>query len=138
MTVVVDTPVWSIALRRRVRDLSRVEEGVAAEWRLLVRENRAVLCGPVRLEVLSGLADAGAFESLRTRLRWFRDEPLHGEDFEEAARGWNACRSAGIAATHADMIVCAVAARLDGPIFTTDGDFARYARVLPVRLHRPR
>lgn len=133
-----DTPVWSLALRRKARDLSPAEERVAAEWRLLVREHRAALCGPVRLEVLSGLADAGRFESLRARLRWFRDETLYGEDFEEAARGWNTCRSAGIAAAHADMIVYALALRLDCPIFTTDGDFARYARVLPLRLHRPR
>ena len=138
MTVVVDTPVWSLALRRKARDLSREEERVAAEWRLLVGEHRAALCGPVRLEVLSGIADPGAFESLRARLRWFRDEPLFGEDFEEAARGWNACRSAGVAATHADMVVCALALRLDCPIFTTDGDFPRYARVLPLKLHRPR
>lgn len=138
MTVVVDTSVWSLALRRKARDLSRDEERVAAEWRRLVGEHRATLCGPVRLEVLSGLADAGTFESLRARLRWFPDEPLFGEDFEEAARGWNACRAAGVAATHADMVVCALALRLGCPIFTTDGDFARYARVLPIRLHRPR
>jgi len=138
MTVVVDTPVWSLALRRRAKDLSRDEERMAAEWRALVGENRATLCGPVRLEVLSGIADPGAFESLRARLRWFRDEHLETADFEEAARGWNACRSAGVAATHADMVVCALALRLDSPVFTMDGDFARYARVLPLRLHRPR
>jgi predicted nucleic acid-binding protein len=111
---------------------------MVAEWRHLVGEHRAVLCGPIRLEVLSGISDAGAFESLKTRLRWFPDESLHADDFEEAARGWNACRSAGIAATHADMVVCALAVRLGGPIFSTDGDFVRYARVLPIRLHRPR
>jgi predicted nucleic acid-binding protein len=59
------------------------------------------------------------------------------EDFEEAARANNTCRAAGVAGTLVDMLLCAVAARLDAPVFTTDADFTRYARHLPLRLHRP-
>ena len=37
-----------------------------------------------------------------------------------------------------DFLICAVAWRGQMPIFTTDGDFAQYARALPIALHKPR
>ena len=36
----------------------------------------------------------------------------------------------GVACSTVDMMLCAIALRLDVPIFTTDPDFTRYARVL--------
>jgi predicted nucleic acid-binding protein len=56
----------------------------------------------------------------------------------EAARFFNTRRRQGIAGSPVDLLVCAVAARNDFPIFTTDRDFDRYARHLPVRLHARR
>jgi predicted nucleic acid-binding protein len=138
MRVLVDTPIWSFAFRRKHPGGGSAEATALGEWTRLVAERRAVLCGPVRMEVLSGLADEAWFSRVRDRLRWFPDEALLTEDYEEAARCWNSCRSVGIATTQPDMILCAVAVRSSMPIFTTDRDFARYARVLPIRLHAPR
>ena len=38
--------------------------------------------------------------------------------------------SVGVACSAVDMMLCTLALRLDVPIFTTDPDFTRYARVL--------
>jgi predicted nucleic acid-binding protein len=135
MSVIVDTPVWSLALRRRRKDLSRSERRLVTEWAGLVQEDAVMLVGPVRQELLSGIKEAATFERLRRHLRAFDDEPLTGDDFEAAARCCDRCRAAGVAASSIDYSICAVAFRHRAAIFTTDSGFARYARLLPIRLH---
>ena len=137
MKVVVDTPIWSLALRRRRGDLSAKDSDLVTAWFKLVRKNLALLIGPVRQEILSGITDHAVFERLRGSLRAFDDEPLTVEDYEEAARCSNRCRSAGLAGSTVDYLLCAVALRRQAWLFTTDADFSRYARCLPLRLFPP-
>lgn len=134
MRVLVDTSVWSLALRRRPKDLSAEERACVFLLRDLIVREDALLLGVVRQELLSGVPDPEAFERLREYLRDFDDEPPLTEDYEEAARCNNACRSAGIASALVDMLLCAVAMRSGTPILTMDRDFGRYARHLPVRV----
>jgi predicted nucleic acid-binding protein len=134
VNVLVDTPIWSLALRRSPSRLNQDERRLVDNWAALIREGRTALIGPVRQEVLSGLADTAAFERLRVHLRAFEDEPLSSEDFEQAARCHNACRAAGVAGSSVDFLICAVAMRRSMAIFTTDADFSRFARQLPLRL----
>ncbi len=68
-------------------------------------------------------------------LRNFSDPEVRLEDYEEAARLENICRAAGFAATDVDMLICAIASRMNAPVFTLDQDFVRYSRVLPFLLH---
>ena len=137
MRVLVDTPIWSLALRRR-RVAAAAERGLLAEWRRLVAEGDAVLPAPVRYEILSGLAHETAFERVRGFLRPMAELDFGTADFEEAARCRTACEAAGFATAPIDMFLCALSLRYGAPIFTTDRDFERYARVVPIRLHRPR
>ena len=134
MKVLVDTPVWSLALRRRSADLSLVERQVVHLLQQIVEEGRAQLLGAVRQELLSGLRDEAQFQRLLTYLRAFSDTLLGTEDYEEAARASNECRKAGIASTPVDMLICAVALHRGWQIFTSDRDFSRYGAVLPIRL----
>ncbi len=138
MSVLVDTPIWSFALRRRASHRSTEAELHTREWTALVREKRVLLLGPVRQEVLSGIRDRLMFERLRLRLRDFDDEVLTTADFEEAARCGSRCRAAGIAGSATDFLLCAAALRRGAPIYTTDRDFAHYARHLSIELHHPR
>jgi len=137
VSVVVDTSVWSLALRRKREHLNSTETLLVAEWAGLIRRREVMLLGPIRQEVLSGIRNEGAFAKLRLALRAFPDERLSAEDYERAAWCFNFCQSKGIAGSSADFLICAVALRRDVAIFTTDGDFACYARHLPIRLHRP-
>ena len=134
MRVLVDTSVWSLALRRNARELSRAERSLAGLLRDLVAEGRVAMVGPIRQEILSGVRDEKTFERLRVRLGAFPDEEIGTGDYEEAARCSNRCRAAGITGSAVDSLVCAVALRRGLAILTTDRDFTRYARVLPLRL----
>lgn len=137
MKVLVDTTVWSLALRRKRKDLSPEEKRLERELADIIRDGNAVIIGAVRQEVLSGLRDEALFEQLRKHLRSFEDEPLEPEDYEEAARCNNRCRAAGVAVTAVDILICAVAMRRGFEISTTDPDFKRYAERLPITLHAP-
>ena len=138
MRLIIDTGVWSLALRRHRgrKVLSATERAVVMFLRDAIVENRALLLGVVRQEVLSGVRDDTWFETLRQQLHGFDDVPPDVDDYERAAAFANKCRAAGIAASPVDMLVCAVAAGRDLPILTTDQDFERYATLLPVILQR--
>jgi len=75
---------------------------------------------------------------LRERLRAFEDLVLEVGDFEDAAEVSNRCRARGIQGASTDFVLCAVALRRGLAIFTADGDFTHYAKVLDLVLHAPR
>ncbi len=133
--VLVDTSVWSLALRRRQTDLRPEERALTEALRELVRGGRAQIAGPVRQELLSGIREEEGFRKLRDYLRAFDDPQLQIEDYEEAARMNNACRARGITGSPVDFLICAVAHLRNWQVFTTDRDFGRYGKVLPVRLY---
>ncbi len=137
MDVLVDTSIWSLALRRRPDALSAQQRQLRDGLAELVREGRVALIGPIRQELLSGIREVTAFQQLRDRLRAFEDVPLVCEDYEEAARFTNQCRAAGVAGSPIDFVICAAAVRRGFAIFTTDADFQRYADHIPLRLYRP-
>lgn len=135
--VLVDTSVWSLALRRKPEQLSPQERFLAAEWSELVREGRVEMIGPIRQELLSGLRHKQQFALLEERLSVFPDTTIETADYLEAARFFNLLRVGGVTGTPIDLLICAVAGRREWAIFTLDADFERYARILPIRLHRP-
>ena len=134
MKVLVDTSVWSLALRRT----RPAQVAVVRELAEVVREGRVSMIGPVRQELLSGLKELRQFEVLRDHLRAFPDVALDAADFEAAAEAFNRCRAKGVQGSNTDLLICAVAIRRDWAIFTTDSDFPEFARVLPLHLHQPR
>ena len=129
MKVLVDTCVWSKVLRRKEPDksLARLIED-------LIRDGRVVLVGPIRQELLSGVPNPAQFEMLRKALDSFEDIPLRTEHFLRAAEFSNQCRKKGVQGSTIDFLICAVAAMEELQILTTDSDFLRYAKHLPIRL----
>ncbi|NUQ36055.1 MAG: PIN domain-containing protein [Planctomycetaceae bacterium] len=138
MNVLVDTSVWSLALRRPRGKLNATERRTVAELEELVREGRAMLAGIVRQELLSGVNDMRAFDALKTRLRAFDDVAMETDDYEEAANCFNLCRARGVSGSAIDFLLCATAIRRNLALFTTDGDFRRYAHHTGLRLHQAR
>lgn len=135
MMVLVDTSVWSLALRRKQTDLSPAENGLKTSLQELVEQGRAQIVGPVRQELLSGIRVDRAFRKVRDALRAFDEPQLRIQDYEEAARISNICRAQGIAGSPVDFLICAIAHLRDWQVFTTDRDFIRYSKVLPLRLY---
>jgi predicted nucleic acid-binding protein len=133
--VLVDTPVWSLALRRKPTDLNRREQVMTQALAELIREGRAQIAGVIRQELLSGMRDAAQFEKLRDYLRAFEEPKIEVRDYEDAAAMHNQCRARGVAGSAVDFLICSVAHRRGWQIFTTDQDFVVYAKVLPVKLY---
>lgn len=131
MRVLVDTSVWSQALRRT----QQKEKPEAAELRRLIADHRVEIIGPVRQEILSGVREPSHFQKLEERLAVFPDAPIRTEDYVAAAKFFNLCRSRGIQGANTDFLICAVAVGNELAIFTTDKDFSLFAKCLPIVLH---
>ncbi|MFY9558668.1 MAG: PIN domain-containing protein [Terriglobales bacterium] len=135
MIVIVDTPVWSLVLRRRSGHLSGSEQNLSKALAELIREGRVEMMGPIRQELLSGIREEAQSEKIRRYLQAFQEPLLEVADYEEGARMSNQCRARGISGSAVDFLICAAAHRHEWAIFTTDRDFQSYAAVLPLRFY---
>lgn len=134
MKVIVDTCIWSLALRRNSPKSSQLID----ELKELISEVRVQFIGPIRQELLSGIKSKQQFRNLRDHLSAFPDLQLESEDFELAAEYYNLARAKGIQGSNTDFLICSLAHRYKMPIFTTDKDFEQYISVFPIKLHVPR
>ena len=134
MNVLVDTSVWSLALRRKLSS----ETAEVSALRALIDEGRVVMLGAIRQELLSGVRTADHFKRLRDGLRAFPDWPLDEEDHEDGAACFNRCRARGLQGSNTDFLLCAVALRHKIAILTTDRDFQGFAKVLDFELYQVR
>ena len=134
MKVLVDTSVWSLALRRREPENNQY----VRELEELIKEVRVQLIGPVRQELLNGIKNKKQFNSLKKHLRAFEDLKIETEDYELASEFFNKARQQGIQGSNTDFLICAIAVRNKMSIFTTDKDFLNFQSILPVKLHKTR
>jgi predicted nucleic acid-binding protein len=137
MMVLVDTSIWSLALRRDPSHLSVEERYLTSSLRELIEGSRVQLIGAVRQEILTGIREQARFRRIRSELREFEDVALNSADYENAASMSNLCRQSGIAATPIDMLICAVSQVRGWNVFTADRDFAHYSKVLRIQLLTP-
>jgi hypothetical protein len=135
MKVLVDTCIWSLALRRNKQPALNME---VVEFQELIEEVRVQIIGPIRQEILSGVKKKQQFSKLKRILAAFPDLPLTSKDFELAAEYFNTLRSKGIQGSNTDFLICAVSTRNNIPIFSTDNDFNHYKKHIPITLHMPR
>lgn len=135
MKVLVDTSVWSLALRRGHPD---GQNPYVRELRELIDELRVQMVGPVRQELLSGIRNKESFERLREALSAFPDLVLERCDFERAAEFFNDSVAKGVQGSNTDFLLCALADRHGMPILTSDKDFQHFQKILPLTLHQPR
>ncbi len=134
MNVLVDTSVWSLALRRP----SAKSNLSTAELTDLIQEGRVLMLGPIRQELLSGIRTDAHYRALKARLKAFPDLHLEQADYEDAASCFNRCRSKGVQGSSTDFLICAATLRRKIAVFTTDRDFERYRTLLSVKLHDAR
>lgn len=132
MKVLVDTPIWSYALQSQ----NNQYQAEISELTALIRDQRALIIGPIRQEILSGYSDLQKFKALKEKLSYFENTPILNDDYESAAELCNHCRIKGIQGSHIDFLICAVAGRLDVPVFTTDNDFRHYQAIVSIKLYK--
>lgn len=136
MKVLVDTSVWSLALRRQKNAaLSSEQQRAVTALADLMLDGRAVMMGAIRQELLSGIKSQTSFDALKSTLTAFEDVPLAMQDFEKAAEVFNTCRANGVQGSNTDFLICALSVNHHLPIFSVDNDFLNYQKYLPVLLH---
>jgi predicted nucleic acid-binding protein len=132
MKIIVDTSIWSLALRRN----NQSQEACVQELYRLIQEHQVQMIGPIRQEILSGIRSESQFRKLQKHLENFPDASVFTEDFVTAAKYFNTCRAKGVQGSNTDFIICAVANRLKFPIFTTDNDFMNFSMHIKIVLHK--
>ena len=138
MKVLVDTSIWSLALRRKKTQLNKSQTLLVEELIELINESRVVLIGPVRQEILSGIVSRSQFQKLKTKLKAFDDYFINQVDYELAADFYNICRKNGIQGSHVDFLICSTANNHKLSIFTTDKDFENYSSYIDISIHTAR
>lgn len=134
MKIIVDTCIWSEALRKDTPG----ENKYIQELKELIKEVRVQMIGPVRQELLSGIKSEKQFRLLRDHLRAFADLEIETEDYELAAEYYNTSRKNGIQGSNTDFLICALSRRRKMPVFTTDKDFVHFKTFLPLEFHKLR
>jgi predicted nucleic acid-binding protein len=131
--IIVDTTIWSRVYRRR--KILHENKNIVNELCNILDMEQEVLIGPVRQELLSGIADRDIFDSLKIKLNGFNNYEIQLLDYDLAAEYFNICSSKGIQGSQTDYLICAVANRYNFEIFTEDKDFNYYKKYLPIKLH---
>ena len=138
MKVLVDTSVWSLALRRpKNSPITAEQQATVNALADLVRDGRAMLIGAIRQELLCGIKSQSQFDALRDSLAAYEDMALSRQVYESAAQAFNTCRANGAQGSNTDFLICAVSIHHQLPIYSLDGDFLMYRRWLPVQLYVP-
>jgi predicted nucleic acid-binding protein len=132
MKILIDTPIWSKALRRK--KIISDDKDIVDSLKYLIDEFMEIIIGPIRQELLSGISDENIFNDLKEKMNGFNDFPIETTDYELAAEYSNVCRKNGIQGSNTDFLICAVAVRNNFEIFTTDDDFNYYKKYLPIKV----
>ena len=132
MKVIVDTSIWSLALRRG----KQPDKSIIVELESLISDYRVQLIGPIRQELLSGIKYAEQFDELKQYLSSFPDYQIQTEDFVLAAKFFNQCRKKGIQGSNTDFLICAIAVNNNWQIYTSDQDFSHFKKILPIKLYK--
>lgn len=125
MTLLVDTSVWSLALRR---DMAPDAPQVGALSAALTGGDAIVTTGLILQELLQGFAGPRARREIVER---FSALPLlvpHRQDYIDAADLRNVCRRSGVQLGTIDALLAQLCLRHRLTLLTTDNDFARAAR----------
>lgn len=96
MKVLVDTPIWSCALRSKNNDCQTEINA----FTFLIRDQRALIIGPIRQEILSGYSDLRKLRIIKEKLSYFANTPILDVYYELAAALSNKCRKKEVQGSH--------------------------------------
>lgn len=128
--VLVDSSIW-IEASRKTGDL-RVKVGLEG----LLDEYEALLCSPVRLEVLAGARK----EERKMLFADFSCLPyvrVTEDDYLAAVRNTWRLRDAGITVPNTDILIATIALRVECRVYAQDKHFDAMSRVLGFTLYEP-
>lgn len=131
MTFLVDTSVWSLALRR---DLPAPEPAVVALKEALAGSDIVVTTGIVLQELLQGFVGAKAKAQIVETFAALALVQPDREDHVSAAELRNTCRRAGVQIGTVDALIAQLCIRHHLTLLSTDLDFVHAASHTQLRL----
>ena len=131
MTLLVDTSVWSLALRR---DSASTEPEVGALKDALESGELVVTTGLVLQELLQGFSGPKAHAQIVQRFAALPLVQPDREDHVAAAGIRNVCRRAGVQIGSIDALLAQLCIRHELTLLSTDRDFALVAKHSPLRV----
>lgn len=130
MKILVDTSVWSLALRRKEPNTN-----IASILQRFIEEGEQLyLIGIILQELLQGVTDAKMFRRLANYLAAFPLLPLTREDYIQAARVKNYLRRKGQQVATIDALIAATCLRHRLWLFSVDNDFKLMTAYLKLKL----
>ncbi len=129
MSVLVDTSVWSLALRSDSPARTREVDALAAA----LEAGEVVFVGCVLQELLQGFPARDKTHRLVDYLAPFPLLALHRGDVIFAAEIRNKCRAKGLAITTIDAQIAAASINHRCRLLTADQDFTRISKHFPIR-----
>lgn len=135
MSLLVDTSVWSLALRRDVQqaDLEAVPE-LAALRQALLGADQVFTTGLILQELLQGFAGPKARTQLIERFSALAFIQPNREDHIEGAELRNSCRRRGVQVGTIDALLIQLCRKHDLVLLSTDRDFRAAAKHVDFRL----
>jgi hypothetical protein len=131
MSLLVDTSVWSLALRR---DRPAESPVVVLLRRALEGDSVVLTTGIVLQELLQGVRGPKGREAIIGRFAALPFVVPDRQDHIEAALLHTACRGKGLQVGTIDALLAQLCLRHDLTLLTTDRDFSRIAGVVPLRV----
>ena len=131
MTVLVDTSVWSLSLRKNGPDS---HPAVKKLERLLLDSQDIVLIGIILQEILQGFKQDKTFTKVTTYFDAFPLLPINRSDYIAAAKLRRQAAAKGITLSTPDCQIAAAAITHRCHLLTTDQDFAPIAKWTPLQL----
>lgn len=134
MTVLVDTSVWSLALRR---DAPPSVPETAYLRALLAGRELVATTGVIVQEILQGALAPRSRAAILERFGALDYLTPDRDDHVQAADLRRECRRHGVHLGTVDALIARLAIRHDLTLLTTDADFVHAARWVPVRVWAP-
>ena len=134
MSLLADTSVWSLALRRNTPEQAPEVEALA---RALVRGQTVFTTGLVLQELLQGFAGPKARSQIIEKLSALPFLTPERDDHIEAAELRNHCRRSGVQVETVDVLLAQLCIRYDLTLLTIDRDFVHIAKHSPLKLWKP-
>lgn len=134
MRVLVDTSVWSLALRKKG---PAPHPTVAGLVELLRVGEDVFLIGLVLQEVLQAFRTEASYRSIVRHFEPFPLLPLERTDYVRAATLHRHCAAKGLSASTADCQIASAAIGHGCQLLTADQDFVRIARISELELMEP-
>ena len=129
--LLIDTTVWSEALRRKEKSLNSSETLVR---RIIENNDEIVIVGIILQEILSGITNKKLFSEIESILNDFSYIEIIKEDYIRAAELRNKCKEKGITAGSFDFLIASVAIRNKLTLVTYDKDFINICKYTELKI----